>query len=150
MVQNISFQEFQTFSDARVLVAIGITAVPLLLLGPFSVVGWLISGLVALLLLSVQLRTEVRADGICLRYWPLHRTFRHIPWSDIERCEAVEYDSLQRFGGWGLRVRPGEVAYNVGGRRGVRIRRSGQRSVLIGSESPDEFLAAVEEQVAAE
>jgi len=75
MVQDISFQEFQTFSDARVLVAIGITAVPLSLLGPFSVVGWLISGLVALLLLSVQLRTEVQADGICLRYWPLHRTF---------------------------------------------------------------------------
>jgi hypothetical protein len=142
MVSEHSYLERQRFPRRWLLVVLGAVAIPLLL-GPFSLVGWAVWVVVAVLLLGVRLRTEVREDGVYVKLWPVHRSFRRIPWSDIERHEPVEYDSLRRFGGWGLRVRPGEVAYNVGGSRGVLIDRPDQRSVLIGSGRAEELAEAI-------
>jgi hypothetical protein len=140
------FQELQRFPRRWLLVGLGAIAIILLVLGPFSVVGWAVWGVVTVFLLGVRLRTEVRDDGLYVKLWPVHRSFRRIPWSDIERHEPIEYSSLRRFGGWGLRVRPGEVAYNVGGSQGVLIERPGGRSVVVGSGRAGELAEAIDTQ----
>jgi hypothetical protein len=139
------YQELQRFARQWILVLLGATAIPLAILAPGSVLGWAIWGGVAVFLLSVRLRTDVRADGVYVKFWPIHWSFRHIPWADIERYESIEYNSFLRFGGWGLRVTPGELAYNVGGHRGVEIERSSGRTVVIGSERPEAFVEAIDE-----
>jgi hypothetical protein len=147
MVQHPPYQERQRFSRRWVLGLLGATAVPLVLLAPGSILGWVVWGTVALFLLSVRLRTEVRDDGVYVELWPIHWSFRHIPWPDIERCEPIEYNSVLRFGGWGLRVTPSEVAYTVGGSSGVLIERAGRRSVLVGSERADAFHEAIQTRI---
>jgi hypothetical protein len=44
-----------------------------------------------------------------------------------------------------LRVRPGEVAYNVGGSHGVSIERAGKQTITIGSDSPGRLLSAIDD-----
>jgi len=75
----------------------------MLVLRPISWVGLGIRGAVAGLVYSLCLKTEVRADGIYLKMWPLHRSFRRIPWAKIERYEAKQYRPIREFGGWGIR-----------------------------------------------
>ncbi|MFC7029281.1 hypothetical protein ACFQJ5_19330 [Halomicroarcula sp. GCM10025324] len=117
----------------------------MLLLGPISWGGLAVVGAVAGLVYSLRLHTEVRADGIYLKMWPLHWSFRRILWSEIERYEATQYKPLREFGGWGIRWAPGKVAYNVSGNRGVWIERTNGRDVLVGSQHPEEFVGAIDE-----
>jgi hypothetical protein len=100
---------------------------------------------IAGLVYSIRLQTEVRANGIYFKMWPLHRTFRHISWSEIERYESKQYGPLREFGGWGIRWVPGKIAYNVRGNRGVWIERTNGRAVLIGSQHAEEFVRAINE-----
>lgn len=116
-------------------------------LGPISWGGLVVVGTVAMLLYSLRLETEVRADGIYLKMWPLHRSVRRVPWSEIERYEPTQYSPLQEFGGWGIRWTPGKLAYNVSGDRGVRIERTTGRVVLVGSQRPEELVRAIDEAV---
>ncbi|USZ68211.1 DUF6141 family protein [Halorussus salilacus] len=99
---------------------------------------------VALLLGTTRLTTEVRDDGVYLKFEPFHRSFRRIPLEDIEEFEAAGYSPL-RYGGWGFRWTPSSVAYTVSGRSGVVFDRTNGRSVYVGSDRPDELLAAVQE-----
>ncbi|WP_254799212.1 DUF6141 family protein [Natrinema hispanicum] len=117
----------------------------MLVLGPISWGGLIVIGATAALLYSLRLQTEVRADGIYIKMWPLHRSFRRITWSEIERYEPRQYRPLREFGGWGIRWAPGKLAYNVSGNRGVWIERTNGRAVLIGSKRPEDFVRAIKE-----
>jgi hypothetical protein len=119
----------------------------MLLLGPIAWGGLVIVGAIAGLVYSLRLQTEVRADGIYFKMWPLHRSFRRISWSEVERYESRRYSPLREFGGWGIRWAPGKLAYNVSGNRGVWIERTNARAVLIGSQRPEEFVRAIGEAV---
>ncbi|WP_134670570.1 DUF6141 family protein [Halorussus marinus] len=100
-------------------------------------------GAVALVLRSVRLYTEVRPDGVYVKFAPLHRTFRRIPLADIEDVQATGYSPL-RYGGWGIRWRPRALAYTASNASGVRLERSSGGSVFVGSDRPDELLAAIQ------
>jgi len=106
-------------------------------------------GAVALLLRSVRLYTEVRDDGVYVKFAPLHRSFRRIRFGDIEDVQATGYSPL-RYGGWGIRWRPSGIAYTVSGASGVRLARTTGDSVFVGSDRPDELLAAIQDATARE
>lgn len=113
-------------------------------LGPLSWSGLATVGAVAVLVYSLRLVTEVRDDGIYIKMWPLHRSFRRIPWSEVERYESRRYSPLREFGGWGVRWRPGKIAYNVSGDRGLWIERTDDRSILVGSRNVEQLTKAVD------
>jgi hypothetical protein len=140
------FREVQRFRQPWLWALLGGTAALVLVLGPVSWGGVVVAA-VAGLVYSLRLQTEVRADGIYVKMWPLHRSFRRIPWSEIERYESRRYGPLREFGGWGIRWRPGKIAYNVSGDRGVWIERTDDRTVLIGSQRPEEFVGAIDEAI---
>lgn len=141
------FREVQRFRQPWIWVLLGGSAVLVLVFGPLSWGGLLILSVVAGFVYSLRLQTEVRADGIYLKMWPLHRSFRHIPWSEVERYEATEYRPLRDFGGWGIRWAPGKLAYNVSGSEGVLIERTDGRAVLVGSQRVEEFARGIDEAV---
>jgi hypothetical protein len=141
------FHEVQRFRQPWIWALLGGVALLMLVLGPISWGGLVIVGAVAGLVYSLRLKTEVRADGIYLKMWPLHRSFRRIPWSEIKQYEAKQYRPLREFGGWGIRWTPGKIAYNVRGNRGVWIERMNERGVLVGSQHPEEFIEAIDEAV---
>ncbi|MFC6732071.1 MULTISPECIES: hypothetical protein [unclassified Haladaptatus] len=88
------------------------------------------------------LQTEVRADGVHLRFFPLHLTERHVPASDLTGFDAREYRPLSEYGGWGIRRGRNGWAYNVQGTDGVELRYDG-KTLLVGTQRPKEFVAAL-------
>ena len=80
--------------------------VALAIIGPLGILFGL--GL-ALLFYSAKLITEVREDGVYVRFFPL--THQKIPFEDIRHVEARTYSPIKEFGGWGIRYVKGGKAY---------------------------------------
>lgn len=107
-------------------------------------VAWLLAGVSVPLLFAVaHLRTRVTRDGISVRFFPFHLRERHWTFDEIESIIPRKYRPLGEYGGWGIRVGLSGWAYNVKGRMGVQFRlRSGSR-ILVGTQDPEGFMAAV-------
>lgn len=103
-------------------------------------VALLLPALLALLTLS----TEVRPDGLHVRFWPLVR-HRHLRPDEIVEATARTYRPIAEYGGWGLRFGRLGTAYNASGNRGVQLSLADGRRLLIGSQRADELAAAIEE-----
>ena len=99
--------------------------------------------LLVLLLSQAKLITEVREDALSIRFFLLWKQ-RVIPWRTIESAEAVTYNPIEEFGGWGVRWGRTGMAYNVSGSQGVRLRLTNGQTVLIGSQRPEELTAAIQ------
>ena len=97
-----------------------------------------------LLFLVAKLTTEVREDGLYLRFVPFHRSFRKIAWEDLARYEVRTYRPLRDYGGWGIRYGSQGKAYNVRGNRGVQLHLSNGKRLLIGSQRPEELAEALD------
>ena len=92
---------------------------------------------------SLRLVTVVDDDGVDVRFKPALGSFT-CAFGEIRSYEAVEYHPVREFGGWGVRVgRGGSRALNASGSRGVRIFTTGGEMRLIGSQSPDQLVAAI-------
>ena len=120
---------------------------------PMSNAGLIVTGcfafflgivLPALLLITAKLVTEVKEDGIHYRFRPFHSRFLHIPLAEIQSWEAVTYQPLLEYGGWGIRYGPSGRAYNVSGNRGVRLKLQNGQRLLFGSQNPEAFDRAVQ------
>ena len=106
---------------------------------------WLIFGMgLPALFFFGQLVTEVRADGIYLRFSPFHRTFRSIAFTEVKRCEVRTYRPIREYGGWGIRYGRQGQAYNVSGDRGVQIELLHGKRLLIGSQRAEELWRAIQ------
>jgi hypothetical protein len=83
-------------------------------------------------------------DGIYIRFFPFHFSYKEIAFHDLKSFEVRTYNALREYGGWGIRYGPQGKAYNVGGNRGVQLVLADGKRILIGSQKPEEFLAAVQ------
>lgn len=106
---------------------------------PDSVVWiiWAVFGIgFPIFFLNFGMMTELREDGIQVRFFPFYRRF--IDLKDIQNYEVKEYHPLRDYGGWGVRwsLKKG-MAYNVRGNRGVQLELKGGKRVLIGSQEPE-------------
>lgn len=107
---------------------------------------WLLFGVgLPVLFWSLRLVTEVRGDGIYYKFFPFQLSFRKIAFPDVRQFEATTYRPLLDYGGWGIRYGLGGKAYNVSGNRGVRLALANGKRLLIGSQRPEEFIAAIQE-----
>jgi len=117
---------------------------------PGTAAGMMIGGIaVALACAAVaamffaRLIVEVREDGLYVRFFPLHLSFKRIPLERAVRVGAVRYRPILQYGGWGIRWTWRGKAYNVSGSRGVRIDFENGKHLLIGSQRPQELAAAI-------
>ena len=113
----------------------------LVIIGPLFIL--FMAGLLWLMW-AARLVTEIRNDGIYIRFHPFHRTFHGFLWNEIESFDACTYRPVLDYGGWGIRFGSGGKAYNVSGNRGLRLNLVGGRSehVLVGSQRPEELAMA--------
>ncbi|MFK3959968.1 DUF6141 family protein [Guptibacillus hwajinpoensis] len=95
---------------------------------PIVMLGWL------------RLITEVRDDGVYVRFVPFHLSNRVFLFQDIKSYESLEYRPIKRFGGWGIRWNLSkEKAYSISGKHGVLIDVKGEK-IMIGSREPDQLV----------
>ena len=109
--------------------------------GPFYI---LLGVLILYLYFGARLMTEVRPDGVFVRFSPFHRRPKHFAPEKIVRAEAVTYRPIRDYGGWGVRFGPKGRAYNTHGDRGVRLEFTDGRPLLIGSQQPETLANAID------
>ena len=99
---------------------------------------------IAVLFVLLKLETEVRSDGLYIRYFPLHINFRRFTTQDLSQYYARKYKPILEYGGWGIRcsLRKGK-AYNVSGNKGVQLVFKNGKQLLIGSQRAQELEQAI-------
>ena len=142
MTSEVLFRETQRMRQPWILALVGVTSAPVLV---FDFVVGLVVVLTAVgLIYSIQLTTEVRTDGIYVRFAPIHRSFRQLPFNEIVRVENTEF-GLLTYGGIGIRWTANTVAYMTTRGSGIKIDRENAKSVVIGSQEPLELMEIIEE-----
>ena len=97
--------------------------------------------LLSLLFFSFNLITIVKPDGIYVRFFPFHLSFRRYTWDMISKVYVRHYSPIGEYGGWGIRLGLfGKCkAYNVSGNKGLQIEFTNNKKLLIGTKKPDEL-----------
>ena len=93
----------------------------------FMLLGLTLPGL----FLAMNLTTEVRRDGLYVRFFPFHLQFFRV--EGIQQAQACEYSPMGEYGGWGIRYGATGKAFNVQGNQGVRLALKSGQTLLIGS-----------------
>ena len=125
-----------------VIVAVAVAATPGMT-ATAAVITLLVGILVTALFALARLETEVRTDGVVIRFHGLWPT-RRIRLDEIVDVEARRY-SMWESGGWGVHFTFAGMTYNVSGNEGVAIRLRTGRRVLVGSQRAGELSSAIRE-----
>ncbi len=110
----------------------------------FGVFYIVLGGLLVMLFFKGRLITEVRPDGLFVRFHPFHRRFKHYRPDDLAGYDAVTYRPIRDFGGWGIRVGPRGRAYNISGNRGVQLEFKNGKRLMLGSRKPEAMVTAIQ------
>lgn len=92
---------------------------------------------VAILFAIITLKTTINDEGIEVKFQPFYR--RRIFKSEIDEAYVREYSALGEYGGWGIRKGPKGTAYNVSGKYGLQLKLKDGKSILIGTQNPEEL-----------
>ena len=156
MNKTLLFSETQKFKQWWIwLILIGINGTILfgiiqqLFLGqqfgnqPMSDIGLIITGvfmlLLSLLFFLFRLETHIKNDGIYVRFFPLHKSFRFYSWDTISSFYVRQYNPISEYGGWGIRGFGKNRAFNVSGNKGLQIEFKNGEKLLIGTDNFEEL-----------
>lgn len=146
---TVYFHEDQSFraSGPWLLIAIFLFGAVLILARVFerepaaAVLTLVIFAAIFGLFLVAHLETEVRSDAVVVQFHGLWPT-RRVPLDDIATFEPLRY-TMWDSGGWGVHLGLAGMTYNVSGNEGLRFRLKNGSGVLVGTQRPDEFAAAI-------
>jgi hypothetical protein len=86
----------------------------------------------------MRLDTRITRDGIYVRFFPIHRSFRFYSWPSLRYCYVRKYNPILEYGGWGLRGMGGNRALNMSGNKGIQLVTIDGLKMLIGTQKADE------------
>lgn len=101
--------------------------------------------LVIFLLLGLRLDTEIRNDGVYVRFFPFALRLKRYGWEEIEKAYVRPYKPLLEYGGWGIRYGRKGKALNVSGNMGLQLELKNGKKLLIGTRKPEVLQAVIEE-----
>jgi len=101
--------------------------------------------LVTFLFVVIRLDTQIRQDGVYVRFFPVRLHFRKHPWGNIEKIFVRKYSPLGEYGGWGIRFSLSGKgrALNISGNKGIQLIFSNNSKLLIGTNKPEEATLAL-------
>lgn len=91
------------------------------------------------LLMNVKLETQIKKDGIYVKFIPFIFKFKHFEWSQLEKTYITKYKPIIDYGGWGWRIGAKGKAYNISGNMGLQLVFMDNKKLLIGTQKPDEI-----------
>ena len=94
--------------------------------------------LLSFLFFNLRLETKIKADGIYVRFFPFHLTFKYYPWDKLNQSFVRQYNPIGEFGGWGLRGFGKNRALNVSGDKGIQLVTQNGSKILIGTNKAEE------------
>ncbi len=147
MTTNLLFKEQQKFRQwwlwALLLPLLAITGLSSFFALKASVNNWPVLFLLlplfcfTLAFYWLRLDTEIRDDGIYVRFFPMQKQFRSYRWSDIDQLFIRHYQPLKEYGGWGIRGLDKNRALNVSGTHGLQLVLWDGKRLLIGTQQPE-------------
>jgi hypothetical protein len=124
MNQEVLFSESQKFQQWWLYL--------IMALATLLVIGAFIS------LLLAKLETQIKNDGIYVRYYPYKSTYRHYKWEQLSKVYVRKYSALGEYGGWGLKGFGDDKVWNVSGNMGIQLVLKDGKKLLIGTKLPEE------------
>lgn len=96
---------------------------------------------ITFMLLSFRLDTEIKKDGIYVRFSPFHRSPKFFPWESLAKVYVREYSPILEYGGWGIRygLFGKGNAYNMSGNTGLQLVFNNGKKLLIGTQKQNEL-----------
>ena len=94
---------------------------------------------------KLKLITQVRKDGLYIKFVPIHFSFKKIQLDDLKRHYVRSYDPIGEYGGWGIKSGKNGKVFNVSGDRGVQLEFTDRKNILIGSQKSDQLNSAIEQ-----
>jgi len=140
------FEEKQKFTQWWLWVIL--LSFPIISVGPFddneiNMYYVLIGLAIPLLFYLFELRIKVNNDGLHYQFFPFHLKFNTIKMDEIESFKAMEYSPLKEYGGWGIKYGFKGKAYNVSGKKGVKIFLKTGANIMFGSQKHKELAKAL-------
>ena len=109
----------------------------------FTVFLW--AGFIIFLLLQIffslgfQLTTQIRDDGIYVRFPPYQAGFTRFAWEDIEEIHIRKFNPAKEYG-YGVRLGPDGYGYTVPGDTGIYLVLKKQLPVMISTKCPEQWV----------
>lgn len=91
--------------------------------------------------ISISLETKIDQNGIRFRFFPIQLKENIISWEEISKIEVMKYNPILEFGGWGYRgfKNSSKRALNISGDKGVKLYFTNGKTLLIGTQKPEEI-----------
>lgn len=101
--------------------------------------------LVDLILVFIQLKTNINEKGIYYQLFPFQLKEKKIYWNEIAELNIRKYSPIWEYGGWGYRnsFKYGK-AFNISGNIGLQIILKNGKKILIGTNKPEVLSAFLE------
>ena len=94
--------------------------------------------LVINIILGSKLITQIRTDGIYVRFPPWQPRFSIYSWTDVAEIVVRDYGAMKEFMGWGIRYAPGKMGYIVAGNSCIEIVFKNGNKVIVTTQRKDE------------
>ena len=101
-------------------------------------VGLLFCALAAILT-STKMVTQIRRDGIYVRFPPFQPSFHKYSWENIDVLYLRNFDAVSEYRGWGIKAGPAGKGYIVSGDKGLQLELRDNSNVLLGTQRPAEL-----------
>ena len=108
------------------------------------ILGLLVSFGVPAFFFSIKLITEVRSDGVYLKFFPLQLKYFKIPFNELLSYQVRQFKPILEYGGWGIRWGSRGKAYTISGNYGVQFELKNGKEILIGSKKSQDLVLAIE------
>ncbi len=112
---------------------------------PELLLNTLLMFLLTLLFINLRLDTQIKKDGIYVRFFPFHFKYKFYAWSSFSKSYIRNYSAITEYGGWGLRhgLFGKGKAYTVSGNIGLQIEFKDNKKLLIGTNKQADFMEAL-------
>ena len=105
---------------------------------------WLGFGvLLPLFFYKLKLITQVRQDGLYIKFAPVHFSFKKIQLDDLNKHYVRTYNPIKEYGGWGIKYGKMGKVYIVSGDRGMQLEFIDRKNFLIGSQKSEQLDSAI-------
>ena len=92
---------------------------------------------------KLKLITQVRQNGLYIKFSTIHFSFKKISLDNLKRHYVRTYNPLGEYGGWGIKYGKMGKVYNVSGDRGVQLEFTDRKGLLISSQKAEQLDGAI-------
>jgi hypothetical protein len=110
------------------------------------VTGSILSAL-GIIVTNTKMVTQIRNDGIYVRFPPFQAGFQKFLWKDIKQVYVRRYNATSEYMGWGIKTGPMGKGYTVAGDMGIQIVLKNNYKVLIGTQQSEKVNAILKSMI---